>query len=222
MENIIGWVIGIPLLLFTAYLILAVPYSTLLKPIYKFFNKKNEKILPDIVVSDEDRKKFKSEIDKIFLKLTKKLNDITKEFEADREFNDNEITDIITKKLKGTTTISSHFFEFKEFEDFTFSVNFRPYFNYGCYGRKKYHGISFEYFSKAKLYKLKLDTEIENDAETKSMKNLIGAEAFGIIEKFKPGQFKKETTVRSKLLYEKMFALNNFIDSKIFDTIFPK
>ena len=139
MENIIGWVIGIPLLLFTAYLILAVPYSTLLKPIYKFFNKKNEKILPDIVVSGEDRKKFKGEIDKIFLKLTKKLNDIKKEFEVDREFNDNEITNIITKKLKGTQNLSTlgvYSFEFKEFEDFTFSVNFRPYFNYGCYGRK--------------------------------------------------------------------------------------
>jgi hypothetical protein len=35
LENIIGWVIGIPLLLFTAYIILAVPYSTIIKPLYK-------------------------------------------------------------------------------------------------------------------------------------------------------------------------------------------
>ena len=42
MENIIGWVIGIPLLLFTAYIILAIPYSTIIKPLYKGIKKTPE------------------------------------------------------------------------------------------------------------------------------------------------------------------------------------
>ena len=180
--------------------------------------KKDEKILPKIIVSDEDRKKFKSEIDEISLKLNKKLNDITKEFEVDKEYTENEVADIILKKLKGTQTIAH--FEFKEFEDFTFSLNFEPYFNYGCYGHKKYHGISCEYFAKLKIYKLKLDIEAENDAKENSIKNLVGSEAFEVIQKIKPGHYKYETTARSKLLYEKMFTLDNFLDSKIFDNLF--
>jgi len=39
MENIIGWVIGIPLLLVTAYVVLAIPYSVIIKPLYKAIKK---------------------------------------------------------------------------------------------------------------------------------------------------------------------------------------
>ena len=49
MENIIGWVIGIPFLLFTAYIILAVPYSTIIKPLYKGAkNKSNRSLISQI------------------------------------------------------------------------------------------------------------------------------------------------------------------------------
>jgi hypothetical protein len=49
MENIIGWIIGIPLLLFTAYIILAVPYSTIVKPLYKGVkNKSNRSLISEI------------------------------------------------------------------------------------------------------------------------------------------------------------------------------
>ena len=34
MDNLIGYIIGIPILLFAAYLILAIPYSTVVKPLY--------------------------------------------------------------------------------------------------------------------------------------------------------------------------------------------
>ena len=39
MENIIGWIIGIPLLLVTAYVVLAIPYSVIVKPLYKAIKK---------------------------------------------------------------------------------------------------------------------------------------------------------------------------------------
>ncbi|NQW07957.1 MAG: hypothetical protein HQ480_05600 [Candidatus Pelagibacter sp.] len=49
MENIIGYVIGIPLLFFTAYIILAVPYSTIIKPLYKGVkNKSNRSLISEI------------------------------------------------------------------------------------------------------------------------------------------------------------------------------
>lgn len=35
MENILGYIIGIPLVLFALYLCLAIPYSTIIKPLYK-------------------------------------------------------------------------------------------------------------------------------------------------------------------------------------------
>jgi len=49
MENIIGWVIGIPLLLFAAYLVIAIPYSTIIKPLYKGAkNKSNRSLISEI------------------------------------------------------------------------------------------------------------------------------------------------------------------------------
>jgi len=39
MENIIGWIIGIPLLLVTAYVVLSIPYSVIVKPLYKAIKK---------------------------------------------------------------------------------------------------------------------------------------------------------------------------------------
>ena len=45
MENIIGWIVGIPLLLFAAYLILAIPYSIIIKPLYKGVKNKSIRYL---------------------------------------------------------------------------------------------------------------------------------------------------------------------------------
>lgn len=42
MENILGYIIGIPLLLFAAYIVIAIPYSTIIKPFYKVIKKTPE------------------------------------------------------------------------------------------------------------------------------------------------------------------------------------
>lgn len=39
MENLVGYIIGIPLVLFALYLCLAIPYSTMIKPLYKGIKK---------------------------------------------------------------------------------------------------------------------------------------------------------------------------------------
>ena len=49
MENIIGYIIGIPLMLFAAYLVIAIPYTTIIKPLYKGI-KKTPKIYKDTSV----------------------------------------------------------------------------------------------------------------------------------------------------------------------------
>ena len=192
---------------------------------------KKEKITIDkITVSDDDRKKLKSEINEISLKLKKKLTDISKAFKIYQEYTDKEVRDIISKKLKGTNSSEAmspdikggYHFEFKEFKDFSFSISFRSPFNYGCYGNKTYHGISFEYFSELKNYRIKLDTDEDNISEENSLKNLLDTKTVNIIKNMDPKSFKYTTTSRSKLLYEKMFLADGFIDSKIFDKINPR
>ena len=161
--------------------------------------KKDDITVSKITVSEEDRKKFKNEIDQIFLKLKKKLTDLSKAFKIGQEYSDKEIREIISIKLKGTNDpkpmspdfSGGYHFKFKEFKDFSFSISFKSSFNYGCYGHKKYHGISFEYFSKLKIYRLKLDTDAENAEEENSVKKQLSPEAVKIIqETVNPNSFK--------------------------------
>jgi hypothetical protein len=50
MDNLIGYIIGIPILLFAAYLILAIPYSTIAKPLYlKIKKNKSNKFDPQFI-----------------------------------------------------------------------------------------------------------------------------------------------------------------------------
>lgn len=46
MENIIGFIIGVPLVLFALYLCVAIPYSIIIKPLYKGV-KKTPKVFKD-------------------------------------------------------------------------------------------------------------------------------------------------------------------------------
>lgn len=193
-----------------------------------FFSIKKSKNEDEIIISEDDRKKFKKEIDQISLKLKKKLNDISKAFKSEQNYSDKEVKDIISKKLGGINErgMSPDFaggfhFKFKEFKDLHFSLNFMNMFNFGCYGRDSFYGISIEYFSKINTYKIKLDTKEENITEENSKKKLLNREAIEIIEKVSSKPFfKTSTTSKSKLLYEKMIILENFIDSKTFDKIY--
>jgi len=90
MENIIGWVIGIPLLLFTAYLILAVPYSTLLKPIYKFLRKENK-------IKTISHKDFKKNI----IETVRQKIDIDKIISKDKLTDKEYLNEIITYLIIG-------------------------------------------------------------------------------------------------------------------------
>ena len=182
----------------------------------------------EIDIPEDDRKKFKKEIDQFSLKLKKKLSDISKAFKNNQNYSDKEVKDIISKKLSGINErgMSPDFaggfhFKFKEFKDFHFSLNFMNMFNFGCYGRDDFHGIAIEYFSKINTYKIKLDTKKENISEENAKKKLLKPEAIEVIEKVSSKPFfKTSTTSKSKLLYEKMVIVENFIDSKTFDKIY--
>lgn len=56
MENIIGFIIGVPLVLFALYLCVAIPYSIIIKPMYKGFkNRSNKSLISEINIKFLDK-----------------------------------------------------------------------------------------------------------------------------------------------------------------------
>ena len=56
MEDILGFIIGITLILFAIYLCVAVPYSTIIKPMYKGFkNRSNKSLISEINIKFLDK-----------------------------------------------------------------------------------------------------------------------------------------------------------------------
>lgn len=85
MEDIIGLVIGIPLLLFALYLCLAIPYSTIIKPLYKTIkaSPKAFKNTSAKLQSDNVRRTLQRLVDTMEMSLDFKKNNKGKFLQAD-------------------------------------------------------------------------------------------------------------------------------------------
>jgi hypothetical protein len=86
MENIIGYVIGIPVLLIAAYVAIAIPYSVIIKPLYKAIKKTPEtfKNTSAKLQRDNTRRTLKRLVDAMLESEKNRVNGKLLKYDADK------------------------------------------------------------------------------------------------------------------------------------------